>query len=92
MVERSLSMREVPGSIPGFSISFFVNALFPFFYFFGLLQEANTLIATIQEKETEIERVKVSLLTFCSCVSMLYSKQSLTTGARNVLEERTRSE
>ena len=25
MVERSLSMREVPGSIPGFSISFFFH-------------------------------------------------------------------
>ena len=34
MVERSLSMREVPGSMPGFSTLFF-----PFFFFFFFLVE-----------------------------------------------------
>ncbi len=30
MVERSLSMREVPGSMPGFSIFFFASILYTF--------------------------------------------------------------
>ena len=40
MVERSLSMREVPGSMPGFSTSiFFFHLIFLFFFinFFSLV-------------------------------------------------------
>ena len=37
MVERSLSMREVPGSIPGSSISFFPTYLYVIYPYSGML-------------------------------------------------------
>ena len=41
MVERSLSMREVPGSMPGFSNSLF--SLFNSFSFFHLLKQRTSM-------------------------------------------------
>ena len=46
MVERSLSMREVPGSIPGISKSFFLNVN-NFFYFFEIFSKHFTRICPI---------------------------------------------
>ena len=41
MVERSLSMREVPGSIPGFSIFFFLPKLLSFFFLLFLANSSD---------------------------------------------------
>ena len=50
MVERSLSMREVPGSIPGAS-----KSLFNFFQFYVLIQNSKVFMQRI-ENHVDIEQ------------------------------------
>ena len=51
MVERSLSMREVPGSIPGFStLTFFFRDLCNFFFLTDMLVKSDAVLAILALK------------------------------------------
>ena len=78
MVERSLSMREVPGSIPGFSkFFFFENYCYFFFYFWPVARITNRVsAANCGEVDNPFQILASRLCRTCWGMSSLPSRRS----------------
>ena len=55
MVERSLSMREVPGSMPGFSIGGFLFFLIPFTYHVFFMRSSQYCVMQTPDLQLSID-------------------------------------